>query len=45
MGNGGFSFFPIPSVYDGILTAKALNMRMTEHTLENVQEKRDMFRT
>ena len=43
MGHGGFSFYPIPSVYDGILTAKALNMRMTEHTLENVQEKRDMF--
>lgn len=43
MGFGPLSFYEVPAVYDGILTAKKLGLRMTEHTMENVQEQRDLF--
>jgi len=39
-----FNVMPLPAVYDGIRVAQAVGMRMTEHTMENLQESRD-FRT
>ncbi len=41
MGHGPLSFFAISSVYDAISIAKKLNLSMTEHTMENVQEQRE----
>jgi cytosine/adenosine deaminase-related metal-dependent hydrolase len=43
MGFGPLSFtvMPLPAVYDGIRIAKQLGLRMTEHTMENLQESRD----
>ncbi len=45
MGHGPFSFYNIPSVYDAIHIAKKLNMNMSEHTMENVQEQRDFYKS
>ncbi|MBP7867330.1 MAG: amidohydrolase family protein [Acidobacteria bacterium] len=43
MGFGTLSYFDTPTIYDGILLAKQLGLRMTEHTMENVQEQRDLY--
>jgi 5-methylthioadenosine/S-adenosylhomocysteine deaminase len=43
MGPGPLSFYSLPAVYDGILTAQKMKLRITEHTMENVQEQRDFF--
>ncbi len=45
MGQGPLSFFPIPAVYDGISLAKENNLTITEHTMENVQEQRDFYKS
>jgi len=42
MGPGPLSFFRLPVVYDGILLARQLGLPLTEHTMENVQEQRDL---
>lgn len=42
MGYGPLSFFRVPAVYDGIRLANRLHMRMTEHTMENLSEQRDL---
>lgn len=44
MGHGPLSFYPVPAVFDAIHTAKALDMNLSEHTMENVQEQRDFHR-
>ncbi len=43
MGFGPLSFFSLATVYDGINLAKRLGLRLTEHTMENVQEQRDLY--
>ena len=43
MGFGPLAFYPLPSVYDGVVTAQALNMRMAEHTMENLGNVRDFL--
>lgn len=43
MGQGPLSFFPLNSAYSGIQLAKNLEMRITEHTMENVKEQRDFY--
>ncbi len=43
MGYGPLSFFDLPTVYDGICLSKDLNLRTAEHTMENIQEQRDLF--
>ncbi len=40
MGFGPLSFYDIPAVYDGIVVADALDMSMSEHTMENPEEAR-----
>ncbi len=45
MGFGPLSFHSIPTVYSGIVIAKELNMSTTEHTMENIQEQRDFYKT
>lgn len=40
MGFGPLSFYSIPAVYDGIVVADALDMSMSEHTMENPEESR-----
>lgn len=42
MGPGPLSFYRLPVVYDGILLAQQLGLPLTEHTMENVQEQRDL---
>ncbi len=43
MGQGPLSFFGLPAIYDGIKIAEKLNMGISEHTMENVQEQRDVY--
>lgn len=43
MGHGPLSFHSLPQVYSGIRLGQKLNMNMTEHTMENVQEQRTLF--
>ena len=45
MGPGPLSFFPLPAIYDGIVLARQLGLRLTEHTMENVQEQRDLHQS
>lgn len=45
MGPGAMSFYPIPQVYSGIVLAKQLNMPVTEHIMENMQEQRSFYDT
>jgi 5-methylthioadenosine/S-adenosylhomocysteine deaminase len=45
MGHGPLSFHSLPQVYSGIRLGQRLNMNMTEHTMENVQEQRTLFDT
>lgn len=40
-----FPFIPLAQVYSGIRLGQKLNMSMTEHTMENVQEQRTLFDT
>ncbi|MFL6232941.1 MAG: amidohydrolase family protein [Thermoanaerobaculia bacterium] len=44
MGPGPLSFFSVPEVYDGIRLAQRLSLRLTEHTMENVQEQADFHK-
>lgn len=44
MGPGPLSFFSLPEVYDGLGIARRLSLRLTEHTMENVQEQGDFHR-
>lgn len=44
MGFGGLSFWSLPQVYSGVRLAQRLNMPMTEHTMENIQEQRDLYK-
>lgn len=41
MGPGSLSFYHLPGIYDGLLLAKSLGMRVTEHVAENVEEQRE----
>jgi len=41
MGPGTLSFQMLPEVYDGIVLARRLGLRLTEHAMENVSEQRD----
>lgn len=45
MGHGPLSFHSLAQVYSGIRLGQKLNMSMTEHTMENVQEQRTLFDT
>lgn len=45
MGPGAMSFYPISQVYAGILIATQLNMPITEHVMENMQEQRSFYDT
>lgn len=42
VGFGPLSFMPIPLVYDGVMTARRNGLRMTEHSMENLREARDL---
>lgn len=44
MGPGTLSFQMLPEVYDGIVLARRLGLRLTEHTMENVSEQRDFHK-
>lgn len=44
MGFGGLSFWSLPQVYSGVRLAQRLKMPMTEHTMENIQEQRDLHK-
>ena len=43
MGPGPLSFFSVAEVYDGVRIAQRLSLRLTEHTMENVQEQADFY--
>jgi hypothetical protein len=43
MGFGDLSFYSLPQVYSGIRIAEKLGMHTTEHTMENIQEQRDLY--
>jgi len=43
MGQGPLSFYSLPQVYSGIRLAQLLHMDVTEHTMENNQEQKDLF--
>lgn len=43
MGFGGLSFYSLPQVYSGIVIARKLGMRTTEHTMENIEEQRSLY--
>ena len=43
MGPGPLSFYSLPQVYSGIRIAQQLRMSITEHTMENMQEQRDLY--
>ncbi len=40
VGFGPLSFFPLPTVNDGVALARRNHLRMTEHTMENLNEQR-----
>lgn len=42
MGFGPLSFMPISAVYDGVLLGRRSNSLLTEHTMENIGEARDI---
>lgn len=44
MGFGGLSFYSLPQVYSGIRLAQKLDMHMTEHTMENIEEQRQLYK-
>lgn len=44
MGFGGLSFWSLPQVYSGVRIAQTLNMPTTEHTMENIQEQRELYK-
>ena len=44
MGTGGLSFYSLPQVYSGIRIGQKLDMGMTEHTMENIEEQRQLYR-
>lgn len=44
MGFGGLSFYSLAQVYSGILIGQKLDMHMTEHTMENIEEQRQLYR-
>lgn len=44
MGTGGLSFYSLPQVYSGIRIGQKLDMGMTEHTMENIEEQRQLHR-
>src|SRR6185369_7552818 len=44
MGFGGLSFYSLPQVYSGIRIGQKLDMHMTEHTMENNEEQRQLYR-
>ena len=43
MGQGPLSFYSLPQVYSGIRIAQLLHMDVTEHTMENNQEQKDLY--
>lgn len=45
MGFGGLSFYSLPQVYSGIRIGQKLDMGMTEHTMENIEEQRQLYRS
>lgn len=44
MGFGGLSFYSLPQAYSGIRIAQTLGMHMTEHTMENIEEQRELYK-
>lgn len=44
MGFGPLSFFSVPTSYDGVVLAQKAGMPITEHTEENIEERRGMHK-